>query len=315
MNRRGFSLLEVLVALSLSLLLLGAIYAGLDLFWRFSTTGQEEVERAQIARAVIRQIEVDLRSVVFKDPSSGSTGSTGASGGSSGSTGSSSGPASTPFTSTTGPTSTPTTPTSGGTSTGSSTGSTGTSGSPGATDSTGTTTGTVAPTPVGLVGTATTLKITTCSPSRRNEFVPFGTQVAGVSRSSDMLQVAYQLGDPTMTTGLPTGLARMEGDSMLLSQPQNAANTQLLAASTQMVANEVTSLSFSYFDGYNWRVDWDSATLGGLPTAVEVIVEITTPPRGTRPGVSASSRSSKTQSFRVVVAIPLAKATDTSTIQ
>ena len=145
--------------------------------------------------------------------------------------------------------------------------------------------------------------------------MPFGTQVAGVSRSSDMLQVGYQLGDPTITTGLPTGLARMEGDSMLLSQPQNASNAQLLAASTQMVANEVTNLSFSYFDGYSWRVDWDSATLGGLPTAVEVIVEITTPPRGTRPGVPAASRSSQTQSFRVVVAIPLAKATDTSTIQ
>ncbi|MFM8219080.1 MAG: prepilin-type N-terminal cleavage/methylation domain-containing protein, partial [Planctomycetaceae bacterium] len=40
MNRRGFSLLELVVALSLSVLLLAGIYAGLDLFWRYSTTGQ-----------------------------------------------------------------------------------------------------------------------------------------------------------------------------------------------------------------------------------------------------------------------------------
>ena len=67
-RRRGFTLFEVVVALALSVLLLAGIYAGMDLYWRFSTTGQEEVERAQIARAVLRQIETDLRSVVYQSP-------------------------------------------------------------------------------------------------------------------------------------------------------------------------------------------------------------------------------------------------------
>ena len=67
-SRRGFTLFEVVVALALSVLLLAGVYAAMDLYWRFSTTGQEEVERAQIARAVLRRIETDLRSVVYQSP-------------------------------------------------------------------------------------------------------------------------------------------------------------------------------------------------------------------------------------------------------
>ena len=59
----------------------------------------------------------------------------------------------------------------------------------------------------------------------------------------------------------------------------------------------------------------DLQVLGGLPMAVEVLLDITTPPRVFRPGFSASSRQSTTQSFRLVVALPLAKAIDTSTLE
>src|SRR5437016_13556567 len=71
-SARGFTLLEVLVALSLSVILIGAIYAGLSLYFRFSTTGHDEVERALLARSILRKIEMDVRSVMYCEPAASS---------------------------------------------------------------------------------------------------------------------------------------------------------------------------------------------------------------------------------------------------
>lgn len=40
------------------------------------------------------------------------------------------------------------------------------------------------------------------------------------------------------------------------------------------VANEIRSLQFRYFDGREWHGAWDSQTLGRLPTAIEVTCEL-----------------------------------------
>src|SRR5437016_5936871 len=64
--RRGFTLLEVLVAISLSLLLIAALYSGLNLYWRYSTVGHDDVERALLARALLRRIALDVRSAMFR---------------------------------------------------------------------------------------------------------------------------------------------------------------------------------------------------------------------------------------------------------
>lgn len=329
MKRAGYSLLELMVALALSVLLLGAIYAGLDLFWRYSTTGQEEVERAQLARAVLRTIEMDLRSVVYKsaaeEASSGNSsgmggGASGMGGGSAGGGGGGASGSSGSFGSSTG---------SGGQSAGSG-GSTpggtsqqsftsggqsaaGGSSSPGGSGGGTAAVAAVATQPAGLVGDSVTLLLTVSSPSRRFDYAPLGSGVPG--RTSDLLSVAYELGSPQAASAVPTGLMRMEGDRLLLSQADAQGNQQLLAANTRLLASEVTALRFAYFDGYSWRTTWDSSQMSGLPMAVEVEVEITTPPRGSRPGASVKTREAKSQTYRLVVAIPLAKATDTSTIQ
>ena len=55
--RSAFTLLETILALSLSALLLGAIFTAIDQSWRTSASGREEMERAQLARALIHRIE------------------------------------------------------------------------------------------------------------------------------------------------------------------------------------------------------------------------------------------------------------------
>lgn len=66
--RSAFTLLETMLALSLSALLLAAIYAAIDQSWRTAASGREEMERAQLARALIHKIEVDIRSMTFVPP-------------------------------------------------------------------------------------------------------------------------------------------------------------------------------------------------------------------------------------------------------
>ena len=64
--RRGFTLLEVLIALALMVLLLSVVYGVMDSYFQLSEYGRMEAKRAQIARAVFDRISVDIRSVVFE---------------------------------------------------------------------------------------------------------------------------------------------------------------------------------------------------------------------------------------------------------
>ena len=61
----GFSLVEVMLSLTLAILLLGAIYAAIGQSWRITASGREEITRSQVARAVIRIMTTDVRSVMF----------------------------------------------------------------------------------------------------------------------------------------------------------------------------------------------------------------------------------------------------------
>ena len=64
--RRGFTLLEVLIALALMVLLLSVVYGVMDSYFQLSEYGRMEAKRAQIARAVFDRISVDIRAVVFE---------------------------------------------------------------------------------------------------------------------------------------------------------------------------------------------------------------------------------------------------------
>ena len=68
MNRRAFSLLEVILAIALSVVVVYLVAAGIDFHLRQMTIRKTKVEDAQLARAVLRQIADDLRAVVVDRP-------------------------------------------------------------------------------------------------------------------------------------------------------------------------------------------------------------------------------------------------------
>lgn len=327
----GFTLLEVIVAIALAVLLLAAVYSGLSLYWKYTTAGKDEVERLQLARALLRRIELDLRSVVYHDAaatgvSTGGSGSGSGSGTGSGSSASGSGTASSGGSSSSSSSSsssnrvTATKASASATSTSSSAASAssassatgGSSTSDPATSTTATTPdAAMSSTASGLYGDANTLMMHICKPTRAEMYQ------AG-SRISDLQAVAYFVagqGGGTLAGSVNGGgLARMAGDRLLM-QMSGQQSTASLLAQAELLAPEVRSLSFSYYDGTTWTTTWDSAAQSGLPKAVEVILELE-PMKST----SGSSRSRQAASgstaltvFQLMVALPNGKVTSTAT--
>ncbi|HTN02534.1 MAG TPA: hypothetical protein VL132_11670, partial [Planctomycetaceae bacterium] len=63
--RRGMSLLEVVLASGLCVLLMLAVYSAMDQAYRLSSTGKDDLQRMQLARAILRRMELDVRSVTY----------------------------------------------------------------------------------------------------------------------------------------------------------------------------------------------------------------------------------------------------------
>ncbi len=62
--RRGYTLLEVMLVLLITMVLVTAVGAALNIYLRSVEAGRAEVEQAQLARALLRRIADDLRSAV-----------------------------------------------------------------------------------------------------------------------------------------------------------------------------------------------------------------------------------------------------------
>ena len=94
-------------------------------------------------------------------------------------------------------------------------------------------------------------------------------------------------------------VAAYSGDSGLVSSPDQYC---------ELVAGEVAEISFRYFDGGNWLSDWDSEELQGFPTAVEV--RIVVDPRRSTSGQDyqyGGFDSANMELFRTVIHLPAAE--------
>ena len=270
--RGGFSLLEVMLSLTLSIVLLSAIFSAMNQSWRLTASGREEMARSQLARALLRKISLDVRAVMFvpPPPSDGETDSTASTTGSTASTG----------------------------------GSTATStSSTAATDSTTETEPNA--TSIGIRGTATQIELHI---SRARRDLNFATNVDGntiETRTSDLLAVTYALALAGSGSTVGTGLIRTEGDRLIVQTVEENGGGAALASKSQSLAPEVAALAFRYFDGTNWQTEWDSVVNGYLPRAVEVSIAFPPPANAGGPLANVTV-SSSTNQFRTVILVPVA---------
>lgn len=334
-RRSAYTLLELLLALALTVLVSGLIGMLLQIYYKSSELSQSEVRQAQIARNLLRMISDDLRSVVryqeFDDSTLSSVLSASAGGATGGSGAASSGDSSGDFSSggavsggaVSGGAPTGTGSTGGGSaslgggssSTGSGSSSTGSmdsggmdsSGSSGSGDTAANTTdlaSSTAPPPTpGLYGNQYELMIDVSRLPRPDQYYTqqtstLDTQMPDVP--SDIKSVLYYvqasgnssgIQDPLQNgslTGIPVeansadaikaggGLVRRQLDRAVTQWANEQGQSDRLMRTGELLAPEVVSLEFNYYDGTQWLTQWDSSQQN-LPMVVKIQVGMQDP--------------------------------------
>jgi hypothetical protein len=184
-------------------------------------------------------------------------------------------------------------------------------------------------TTLGLVGTSTSLVMQVSRPAREMGYAALTGTKDITARTSDQMTVSYFLADPQggalqaavakanqdpLRPKPIAGLARMEGDRLAAEYGDTKNPVAQMAESVQVLAPEVISLQFRYFDGTNWYDSWDTSSFGALPRAVEVTLGFEQPPaRKGSMKAAASTTQQVGRSVRQVIAVPLSQPTAEST--
>ncbi len=135
----------------------------------------------------------------------------------------------------------------------------------------------------GLYGNSAEILIDISRLPRIDQYSPVmaaGKQEA-VSLPTDVKTVSYFVSDQTLETNLPAigidqsprrGLYRRQLDRAVGSFAFDIAGSMASVAETKLIATEIVEIRFQYFDGEDWQADWDSDQQNGFPLAIEIIV-------------------------------------------
>ena len=288
-RRRGYTLLEILVASAIAVLLMAALYVTVELQLRHAQAGREVIEQSTLVRALMSRVSGDINSCIGPAMPASSSSSGQAAGTTAG--------AATGGTGATGSTSS-----SGGASGSSASGSS----SGGSTSSTSSSSSSVVvnnSVQVNLIqGDAGQLTLTVSQWPRELNLSP--DAAADVQPIvSDLRRITYWLAGGE---GNALGLARQEMKLVTSDDASTLIPPNIPDEAAHVIAEEVKSLTFSYFDGSQWQDTWDStqpgadgATPKGPPLAIAIVIGIPAP------GAQRTNNGNLKQ-YRHVVAIPSA---------
>ena len=114
------------------------------------------------------------------------------------------------------------------------------------------------------------------------------------------------------TTGQGRGLMRLEMDRAVSAYGESNGSVSTGYDNAKLLADEVTSITFRYWNGTEWASEWNSDEMGGLPLAVEIVMTMANPngvvaTTTTAPNYSAAATGqSSDASYRIVVNLPTA---------
>lgn len=300
-RRGGLTLFELLISLGLTLLLLGSVGATLSIFLETQTAGREQVERAQLVRALYRRLGDDIRCTVFRVPLMSEEDAENAE---------LSAAEAADFEAQlaeaqagSDPDAAELEPV-----------------DPEAAITSAT---------VGLFGDSEKLVLHINRPRRTAYAVDStdeGDTIGSYTDESYLRSVTWFLADEgraglsadvanrdlRLEGGSVTrGLARLENEYESAQFAEFETDPATLVEAAEILAPEVTDLQFRYFDGIDWVTEWDSEQMERLPNAVEVTLQLE-PPRTTANVYlnrgSATDSDAEGFTFRIVIALPLAPA-------
>lgn len=274
--RRGFTLLEVLLALALTVVLLSLLTFSISVYLRASNAGRDDVERSQLARVLLRRMSDDLRSTLWRNEADAASSDSASSSDAPAASGSGSG-------STSGSGATSGSQSGSGSGTGGNTGSGSGSGnsSGDSNSSTSVSDSTELPPVTGLFGNQYEVQIDVSRLPRIEQYA--SAVVTSTDLVSDVKTVAYFC--QTATSGVSTsasGLVRREFDRAATSYASTNGDVSAWEQGLAPIAQEVTAVEFRYFDGTEWLTEWDSQAKNALPLAVEIAIQLASsaPPAG-----------------------------------
>lgn len=259
-RRPAFTLLEVLLASTIALFLLGGLYVAMQVTLTRAQISREQSAMSNLSRAVINRITTDLsQSLGPLQPKSGADGGTY----SSGST-----------TTTTDPSSTTSSESTTGTGTESSESGT-TSTEPATTDGMLTTDANL-PFSAGVIGTSNQVTIfMTRVPTGLTD--PEAMLSPETLFPADQRRITYYLG----STG---GLCRQERPWVTADGVGNVIDPDYSTQELDLIALEVVDIFFEYFDGGVWLSEWDGTqpgldgvSISGPPRAIRVTMTLLLP--------------------------------------
>ncbi len=273
-GRGGFTLFEVLAVLGLSAMVMMLVASALQLHLRMTTVRRDSVENAQLARAILRHITNDIRSAVYVDAETieaaqAATNATAAA------------------------------------TDGEATGDGGAASTDDAADAAAMGEQ-IDPTNMGvpgLYGDFEQIRLDINRAADANTWTMATADNMGVVAADltpkplgSLQTVSYYLDGSQMNTsttpyladsstsastayGAATdgGLIRQVVDQPVASWATEFGGVADLGIYAELLAPEVTSLTFRYHDGTQWLESWDSYQQGGLPVAIEVTIVLASP--------------------------------------
>ncbi len=297
--RRGFTLLEVLLASAIGILLLAGVYSALDVVLLQTHTARETAAEAELTRAIGNRLSLDLSASLGAMPPRSGGGVPTSTSTMPSTSSSSSSTSSTTSSSTSGTSSSSTSSTSGTTS----------SSSGGEEDVTDTTdpdadTELAADVPfqAGVIGTDRQLSLFS---SRVPQWMSDRTVAADSTMQlpADLRRVTYYIG----SSG---GLCRQERPWVTADGVRNSADPDRSTEATDLIAPEVVDVIFEYLDGGTWQSSYDGSQATADATSVMG------PPRAIRVTLTFASGKQMQQVFAVRAANGLyapAATTDSTT--
>lgn len=304
--RPAFTLLELMLSLSLIVVATALIGSLMSLYARSFTARGDAIKQKQLARSLLTMIADDIRAVVVTQSYDssvlqqmlGGSSSSGATASSTSSTGTGSGS------------------------------NTSTSPSPAATSPSSATEAVISTLPPGLYGWQNQLMVDVSRIPRNTDFNRTPSSIGTLSDvPGDVKTVTYliQAGGPigvqdtmaqlgtTSTIASNGGLVRRALDRHVMSYAEENGSALSLNSTGDLVAPEAVALEFSYYDGTQWLTQWDSSQQG-LPWLIQVSLALQSPESAlSNPingGISLATLSASDKQsygieiFQLTVAIP-----------
>jgi prepilin-type N-terminal cleavage/methylation domain-containing protein len=302
---RGFTLLEVILALSLTVVVMSAVGTAIHLHLRSLDVSRVGIERDQLARTIMRRIADDIRGAVRYEPFDGAgmeaigkgandamsalMGEVGRAEGENGESGGASGSGVSRQSSGRGRATSNTTASAAAKS----------NRSEGESEDDSATTEAPAPVP-GVYGNELQLQLDIGRIPRPDEFASAG--MAGYTPASDVRTVSYYVTVPGATAAPEGGLLRSEMNRAEAMYLWDQGDPSQLEERADLLAAEVAGIRFAYFDGTDFYPEWDTAAMGGLPIAVEI--ELTLMDPVTKQPVGVSGMVETDSVYRMLVHLP-----------